>query len=99
MEQIQTQVVLAAVLSYIVQKMKGSRYFPWITAETSKVNRTAAIILSGLATLGIHIVCSKVDHTCTVSWVDGMTVATGMWHWASQAILTHGWYKAVSSKT
>lgn len=98
MTQLSTNVAVAAVITFFIQQLKQSRFFPWITAETVKINRVVAIILSGLATLGVHFVCSKTDHSCTVTWVDWTTVAVGLWHWLVQFVVTHGWYKATTSK-
>lgn len=98
MEQISNQIAAAALLSFLIQRLKGSTWFPWITAESEKVNRILAIVGSGLAALGIHIACSKVNHQCAVTWVDGMTIASGLWHWATQFAITHGWFKLVTEK-
>lgn len=98
MNQLQTNVAVAAVLSFLMQKLKSSRFCPWMTAETAKLNRIVAIVLSGLATLGIHVVCSKVNHSCTVTWVDWTTIVGGLWQWLAQFVVTHGWYKITTSK-
>lgn len=93
--EISNQVVLAAVVAYAIQFIKNSRFFPFITTETAKLNRALAVVLSGLSALGIHVVCSKVNHSCTLTWVDGMTIVTVLWHWVGQFVLQHGWYKAI----
>jgi hypothetical protein len=98
MNQLQNQVVAGALLAFAIQWAKGSRLFPFITAETARVNRWASVALSGLTALGIHVVCSKVDHQCVISWTDGMTIAVGIWHWITQFVFTHCAYKAVVAK-
>lgn len=95
MNQIPNQVVAGALLAFFIQWLKRSSLFPWITTETSKLNRYVAIGVSGLAALGIRIICSKVNHECSVSWTDGLTIASGLWHWAAQFVFTHSFYMAV----
>lgn len=96
MDQLFNTVGAAAALSFLLQLLKQSPWFPWITTESEKLNRTLAIVGSGLATLGIHIACSQTDHACTLTWASGMAVLSGLWHWAVQFAVTHGWYKAVN---
>lgn len=93
METLSTQVAVAAVISWLLQKIKGSSWFPFITAETEKINRIAAVVLSGLGTLGIVLACSSVERKCTLTWPDAATLAAGLWQWFTQFAILHGWWK------
>lgn len=90
---ISTQVGVAALVSLGIQWAKQSSWFPWLTTETDKLNRGAAVALSGLASIGIHV-----SHPAAGSWlVEGVTIATiapALWHWFIQFLYTHGIYKS-----
>lgn len=96
--QISSQVIMAAVVAYVIQFVKASKYFPWVTAETAKANRYLAITLSGLSAIGIHVVCSKIDHSCVITWTDGISILTILWHWFSQVVYTHLIYRVAVEK-
>lgn len=96
--EISSQVIIAALVSYAIEFIKGSKYFPFITAESAKVNRFVSVVLSGLSALGIHVVCSKLNHSCVFTWTDGITVLTVLWHWVSQFVYQHLIYKVAVKK-
>lgn len=86
----------AAVISYVIQMMKGSnlRLFNWISQETPRVNRLVAVVLSGIATVGIH--ATFANNTLVVTGLSATVIVTGLWHWGVQFAYTHGWFKATS---
>lgn len=93
---ITTQVGAAAGLSFLLQWAKGSKYFPWFTAETAKLNRLATIVGSGLVAVGLNYTWDASSHTLTIANLSFATVGTGLWHWFTQYALTHGWFKATN---
>src|SRR5208282_6730525 len=86
----------AAVISYIINGMKKSNLpmFAWISEDTPKVTRFIAIVMSGLATIGVHM--SYSGGTLVVTGLTATIVLTGLWHWGVQFAYTHGWFKATS---
>lgn len=86
----------AAVISYLIGMMKSSNWpvFAWISTQTPAVTRMVAIVLSGLATVGIH--ASFSNHTLVVTGLSATVILTGLWHWGVQFAYTHGWFKATS---
>jgi|HubBroStandDraft_6_1064221.scaffolds.fasta_scaffold671645_2 hypothetical protein len=86
----------AAVIAYIISMMKNSNWkiFAWISGETPKVNRAVAVVLSGIATVGIHATFAK--GTLVVTGLSATVILTGLWHWGVQFAYTHGWFKATS---
>ncbi|MCU1304927.1 MAG: hypothetical protein JWQ87_5211 [Candidatus Sulfotelmatobacter sp.] len=86
----------AAVISYLIQMMKNSRLplFAWISQETPRVTRAVAVVLSGVATVGIHATFS--NGTLIVSGLSATVILMGLWHWGVQFAYTHGWFKATS---
>jgi hypothetical protein len=91
-----TQVAVAAIISFLVGKLKQSSWFPWLTAETSKLNRLVAVLLSGVAAVGIHYQWDAADHSLLITGLSLTTILGMLWHWAVQAIYTHGWFKATN---
>jgi len=86
----------AALIAYVISWMKNSNWpvFAWISGETPKVNRIVAVVLSGIATVGIHATFNQ--GTLVITGLSATVVATGLWHWAVQFAYTHGWFKATS---
>ena len=94
-----TQVAVAAIISWLISTAKGASWFPWLTAETSKLNRAVAIVLSGVATVGIHFQWTAASHSLVITGLAWSTIGIGLWHWTVQAIYTHGWFKATNGDT
>jgi hypothetical protein len=92
-----TQVAAAAIISFVLNWLKKSSWFPWITAETTKLNRFMAILLSGLASVGIHFQWSSANHSLLITGLSLGTILLFLWHWFVQFVYTHGWFKATSA--
>lgn len=93
MNDLSTQLGVAAIIGIVIQAAKKSPYFPLISVETEKLNRLAVILASGLGTLGIAVHCDWSIHSCTANGLDWHTVAPGLWHWFTQAFYAHFGYK------
>jgi len=97
MDTLGTQVTAAAVVSFLIGFLKKQSWFPWLTAESEKANRIAAVVLSGLAALGIHAQYTHAAGTLVITGLTLTTILSGAWHWLTQFAITHGWFKATSS--
>jgi hypothetical protein len=95
--QLGNQLVVAAITSFVLQKLKDWQKFPWLTEQSARANRIAAGVLAGLGTIGITVVCVATDRTCTMHYPDAATLATGVVHWAQQFAVLHGWYKLTTT--
>ncbi len=95
--ELQTQLVVAAISSWLIQKVKSSPLVPFIHEESEKLNRYFAGLIAALGTVGIALACSWTDRTCTLRWPDGPTLALGLWAWAKQWVIMHGWFKVAKS--
>lgn len=93
-----TQVVIAGIISTLLGMLKKSSWFPWITAETSKVNRVVAIALSFLGTAGIHFAWNASSHSLTITGLALWPLLTFLWHGVAQSYVTHFYYKLTNSK-
>lgn len=95
------QIPVALVLLYVQNWMKRQAWMPWITYETSRVNNIVAIVLSGLATIGIHVA-----HTGTLSAGSTITftlpplsvLVVSLWHWIQQYVLTKTAHSALAAQ-
>lgn len=94
------QLMLNAICISAIQHVKNSKWFPWLSAETERLNRFVAIIVSGATAFGIH---TSFDHSNGVLTITGLTLATigtGIYNWGSSYITQQVLYKAtVATKT
>lgn len=91
MQDLQAQLTAAAAVAFIIQWLKNSKYFPWLSSETAKLNRIAAVIGSGLATFGIS--AHYANHTLVISNLDVRSIAHFAWVWFQSFVMSHGAYK------
>lgn len=89
-----TQLGLAALVAFVIQWAKNSSWFPWLTTETDKVNRAVAVLLSGLASFGIHATWNGTNHSLLIEGLGLSTILPALWHWFVQFLYTHGIYKS-----
>lgn len=87
----------AAIITFAINILKNSSWFPWLSVETEKLNRLAAILLSGIATVGIHVSFDSNAHQLLITGLSLTTIAVGLYHWLVQFVYTHGWFKATSA--
>lgn len=79
------QVTASAVIVYLIQLLKGAKWFPWLDDGAKKVNRFIAIVLAGVGAVGIH---TQFDSEAGILTITGLTVA-GIVHGAGE------WIRAV----
>lgn len=101
MDNLGQQIPIGLVLVFFQNWIKQQSWFPWVNYQSAKMNNIFAIVVSGLATLGLHI-----SHTGT--FTDGGTVLLtfpaytvilqGLWHWAQQYALSKGLYTGLSKQ-
>lgn len=56
-----THVTAAGLAVGVLQWLKNSKYFPWITQERGKLLRVLALVTSALAAAGIHYTWNAVS--------------------------------------
>jgi hypothetical protein len=69
------QLTASAVFVFLLQWLKNSRWFPWISQETYKLNRVLAIAAAGLSAVGVNY---QVVHPGPGDWtiaITGLTAA------------------------
>lgn len=92
---LETQITISAVVVYIIEVVKRSKFFPWLTTETAKLNRYVAIVLSGLAALGIN--ATFTDGTLTITGLTVAGILTGALVWLKSFIVQQGMFKILIS--
>ena len=96
-QSLQNQLILNAIIVGLMQHLKNSKWFPWLHAESEKLNRWVAIILAGLASLGVH---SNFDRASGVLTITGLTTATivpGIYNWIVSFISQQVIFKATTN--
>ena len=61
------QASIAILVSFIMQWVKKSRFFPWLTVETEKLNYWMSVIIAFLTGIGIF-----------VTWNQGTLIISGL---------------------
>lgn len=79
-----TELVVNAVTVFLLQLLKNSKWFPWLTTESAKLNRWIAIVAAGLASIGVN---STFDHTTGTLVITGLTLIS-IWHGLCQWVVS-----------
>lgn len=93
--QLGSQFATAAAVSWVIQKLKASGWFKWITPESSaKAQRALSGILAVAAAAGIHFAFDKSGAATGtyVITVTGLTLSNGLhfgWDAIQQFVLQH----------
>lgn len=93
------QLVIAAVSSWLMEKLKDSKYFPLITTETERLNKLFAATVAALATAGILVTTNWDGSTFTFSIANLTlpTVGAFLWHWVGQYVYMKFAYKGMKA--
>jgi len=86
------QVVVSSIIVALLQHVKKASWFPWLTAETEKLNRVVAVLLSFLAAVGVH--ASFTNHTLTITGLSLVSILTLGWNWIVSFVIQQGIFKA-----
>jgi hypothetical protein len=93
-----SQITIGAVTSYFLQVLKNAKWFPVMKQDgTRVVNILVSLVASAAAITGISYKYSSTDHTLLLTNVSWMMVLTAAYHWLSQYVIQHGWYKLAFS--
>jgi hypothetical protein len=96
-----TQVTVSGIAVALLQWLKQSSWFPWLTKETTKLNQAVAAIIAAGTAIGVHIAWAPgtVAGSYTIL-LSGFTLAgilTGVWAWLKmftyQEIIYHSTVK------
>ena len=92
----QTQLAIAAISSWAIERMTRAAWFPVIKQEsTAKVKRAFSWMVAALAGAGIGLSSTFDAGTLTVT-ITGLSVATVihfLWDIVTQVAMQEGWFK------
>lgn len=80
------QAMISAMIAYGIEFLKKTKYFPWITAESAKLNRGLAVAVTGLAAAGIHM--TYAGGILTITGLTWWSLAHGLWDWVRSFLVT-----------
>jgi hypothetical protein len=93
-----SQVTLSAVSVVVMQWIKGSKLFPFITATTDKLNKVVAAVLAGVTAIGVHYTYDATTATLTVVGLSWAALGHAAWHWLQSYAFQETIYKGAFHK-
>jgi hypothetical protein len=92
--QLSAQVVVSAVIVYVLQLAKKSPLVPWMTCETDTINRVVAVLAALCSSLGIHFSFNAAAGTLVIAGLSLANIGGFAWHWltafVSQQLIFQG---------
>ncbi len=91
--------VANAVFAWLIQRLKNSTLFPWINAETEKLNHLVSALAATLLAAGIALTSDwdPQTHTfiLTVSGLSLLNVLHFVWSALGNYVMQKGWFKVL----
>jgi len=91
--EISTQAALAVLFSGLIELLKRSRYFPWINAQTSKLNAIAGVVAAGIAAFGVHAAYDRTTGTLVTTGLTLPALGHFLYDWTVQWAIQHGYWQ------
>lgn len=80
-----TQVTISGIIVALMQWLKNSKWFPWLTTESEKLNRVIAAAAAAAGAIGVHLAWNHGDipgtYMIQVTGLTLMGVLGGVWSW------------------
>lgn len=86
------QAMLSTMIAYVIEFAKRTKWFPWLKAETAKLNRMVAVVISGAAAIGIHATYNHEGGVLMITGLSAWTIIHGLWDWLRSFIFTQAAY-------
>lgn len=91
-----SQIGSSALVVFLLQKAKESKWFPFLTTETAKLNRVVAVIAAGLVSVGVHTTFDKSAGTLVITGLTVSGILHGLWAWLNSYAVQHSIYKVTT---
>lgn len=95
MNTVENQVIFNAIIVAALQWLKNAKWFPWLSAETAKLNRVIAILASGAAAIGVH--STFVGGVLTITGLSWAVIGPGLYNWLQSFVFQQLIFKATIS--
>jgi hypothetical protein len=82
-----TSVTMSGITVALIQWVKGSKYFPWITKEKIWLLRSFSALSAAGASFGIHYTWTTTDHTLQITGLTLAAVGATLWAFMKQAVM------------
>jgi hypothetical protein len=94
-----SQVTLGAVLSWGLQVLKNSKWFPVLQENSARIVKVLFSVVTSLgAVTGLSFAYNATAHTLLIGNLSWAMVLPSLWHWLTQFVIQEGWYQAVFNK-
>jgi hypothetical protein len=95
---VMTHLTSSGITVFVLQWLKRSRYFPWITEEKTKLLRTLSALAAAGTAVGISATWNGPEHTLVISGLTLGAVLAGLWAWAKQFVMNEIVWQATKPK-
>jgi hypothetical protein len=87
--ELSAHITTAAAIVYFIQWMKASGYTPWLTADTTTLNRITSALFAAIAAIGINwsYDASLQGGTLIITGISWVAIAHGAFEWFKQFTL------------
>lgn len=89
-----SQVTTSGIVIFVINWLKKSSYFPWITAERTRLLRVLGVMGAGLGSLGIHYVWNPQQHSLLLTGLSLTTILVSFVTWVKSFVTQEIIYRA-----
>ena len=93
-----THITTGAVVVYVLQWLKSSHWFPWLTIDTKKLNRIISAVAAAGIALGIHLTYDANTGTAVITGLTASSVWLTFYEWLKQYVTQQVIYDGVVQK-
>lgn len=93
-----SQVTLSAIAVVVMQWLKKSSWFPWLTAQSDAANKIVAAFFAAAAAVGIHYTYDASTATLTFTGISFAALGHALWHWLQSYAVQETIYKGAFHK-
>ena len=95
------QITLAGIAVWVIQRLKASKWAPWLSDITDNANRIVAVVIASLSAAGIIVTYEWSGATGQFSLdITGLTATNVMeflWKVVQSIVLQEGFYRVVKA--
>jgi hypothetical protein len=88
-----SQVTLSTVVVVVMEWLKKAQWFPWLSAQSDKVNKVLGALLAAVTAVGIHYTYDASTATLTFTGISLAALGHALWHWLQSYAVQETIYK------